>query len=74
MSEQIECMSTDCPWLYSRKKAEDKVDQVARLQELINELELNVNLEEPLTRSSPPEPREDTTRESSAETAPWLDE
>jgi DNA polymerase zeta len=74
MSEQIECMSTDCPWLYSRKKADDKADQVARLQELIDELELNASLEKPPTPSSSPEPREDNTRESSIETAPWPDE
>lgn len=74
MSEQVECMSIDCPWLYSRKKAEDKVDQVARLQELIKELELNASLEESPTPSSSPEPGEDHTREGSTETTPWPDE
>lgn len=68
MSEQIECMSTDCPWLYSRKKAEDKADQVARLQELMKELELNASLEESATPSLLSEPEEDHARESSAET------
>lgn len=72
MSEQIECMSIDCPWLYSRKKAEDKVDQVARLQELIKQLELNVNLEESLTPLPLPEHEGDHSRESS--TTPWPDE
>jgi len=71
MSEQIECVSTDCHWLYSRKKAEDKTDQVARLQGLIKELELNASLEESLTPSLSPEPEEDHTRESSAETTFW---
>ena len=61
-------MSTDCSWLYSRKKAEDKADQVARLQELIKELELNASPEESPTPSLSPEPEEDHTRTSSAET------
>lgn len=67
-------MSIDCPWFYSRKKAEDKVDQVARLQELIKELELNASLEESPTPSPCPEPKEDHTRESSTETTPCPDE
>jgi hypothetical protein len=67
-------MSTDCPWFYSRKKADDKVDQVARLQELIKELELNASFEELLTPSPPPVSEGDYTRESSAETTPWPDE
>ena len=67
-------MSIDCPWLYSRKKAEDKVDQVPRLQELIRELELNADLEESPTPSPLLEPEEDRARESSAETTPWPDE
>lgn len=71
VSEQIECMSIDCPWLYSRKKAEDKADQVARLQELIKELGLNASLEESLPPS--PEGEEDKTRESSTETTTLLD-
>jgi len=70
MSEQIECMSIDCPWLYSRKKAEDKVDQVVRLQELIQELELGASLEESLTPPPLREPEEYHTRESSTETTP----
>ena len=74
MSEQIECLSTDCPWLYSRKKAEDKTDQVARLQGLIKELELDGSLEESPTSSPPPEPEEDHTRESSTETTFWPEE
>ena len=74
MSEQIECMSTDCPWLYSRKKAEDKTDQVARLQGLIKELELNASLEDSPPPSPPPEPEEDYTRENSTETTFWSDE
>ena len=74
MSEQIECLSTDCPWLYSRKKAEDKTDQVARLQGLIKELELNASLEESPTSSLSPEPEEDHTREGSAETTFWPEE
>ncbi|KAF9652022.1 hypothetical protein BDM02DRAFT_3153972 [Thelephora ganbajun] len=74
MSEQIECTSTDCPWLYSRKKAEGKVDQVARLQELIKELELSASLEESHTPSLSPEPEEGYTRESNTETASWPDE
>jgi hypothetical protein len=73
MSERIECMSTDCPWLYSRKKAEDKADQVARLQDLIEELELNASFEEPATPSLLPEP-EDHARESSTETTFWPEE
>ena len=71
MSEQIECMSTDCPWLYSRKKAEEKADQVARLRELVKELEFNTRLGGPVTLSPSPEPEEDHTRESSAETTFW---
>ena len=74
MSEQIECVSTDCPWLYSRKKAESKADQVPRLRELIKELEPNTNLEESPTSSPPLEPGEDHARESSAEATPWQDE
>jgi len=68
MSERIECMSTDCPWLYSRKKAEDKADQVARLEDLIKELELNASFEESVTPSPSSEPEEDRARESSTET------
>lgn len=71
MSEQIECMSTDCPWLYSRKKAEVKADQVARLQELVKELEFNASFGRPATPSPLPDPEEDHTRESSAETIFW---
>ena len=73
MSEQIECMSTDCPWLYSRKKAEDKADQIARLQELIKELELNTSFEfeESFTPSLSPEPEEDNRREGSTGTTLW---
>lgn len=71
MSEQIECISTDCPWIYSRKKAEDKMEQVARLQELMKELELNASLEELTTPSLSPEPEEDHTRGSSTETTFW---
>lgn len=74
MSEQIECVSVDCPWLYSRKKAEDKVDQIARLQELILELELNASLEESLAPPPLPETEEDHTRESSTGTTHWTDE
>ena len=74
MSEQIECMSTDCPWLYSRKKAEDKVDQVARLQQLIKELELNTSPEESPTLSLSLLPEEDHVRESSTETTFWTEE
>lgn len=74
MSEQIECMSTDCPWLYSRKKAEDKVDQVARLQQLIKELELNTSPEESPTLSLSLLPEEDHVRESSTETTFWTKE
>jgi len=73
MSERIECMSTDCPWLYSRKKAEDKADQVARLEDLIKELELNASLES-ATPSLSPEPEEDRARESSTETTFWPEE
>ena len=67
-------MSTDCTWLYSRKKAEDKVDQVARLRDLMKELELNASLEESPTSSLSPEPEENHTRESSKETTFWLEE
>ena len=74
MSEQIECMSTDCPWLYSRKKAEDKADQVVRLQDLIKGLELNASSEESVTPSPLPEPEEDHARESSTETTFWTEE
>lgn len=74
MSEQIECMSTDCPWLYSRKKAEDKADQVARLQKLIKELELNTSPEESPTLSLSLLPEEDHVRESSTETTFWTEE
>lgn len=73
MSEQIECMSTDCPWLYSRKKAEDKADQVARLQDLIKELELNTTFEESATTPLSSEPEEDHARQSSTETTSWLE-
>lgn len=73
MSEQIECMSMDCPWLYSRKKAEDKADRVARLQDLIKELELSASLES-ASPSLSPEPEEDRARESSTETTFWPEE
>lgn len=74
MSEQIECMSTDCPWLFSRKKAEDKGDQVARLQELVRELELCIGLGESLASPPPQEPEECHNRESSMETTPCPDD
>ena len=74
MSERIECMSTDCPWFYSRKKAEDKADQVVRLQDLIKDLELNASFEGSATPSLLPEPEEDHSRESSTETTFWPEE
>jgi len=38
-TEPIECMSLDCPWLFARKKAEDKADFAVYLREVISELE-----------------------------------
>lgn len=74
MSEHIECMSTDCPWFYSRKKAEEKADQVARLQELMKELELNASPGGSATPTPLPEPEEVHTRDSSVEMTFWLAE
>jgi len=37
--EPVECISLDCPWLYARKKAEDKLKTVETMELIVNELE-----------------------------------
>ncbi|THH17005.1 hypothetical protein EW146_g3727 [Bondarzewia mesenterica] len=37
-SEPIRCQSLDCPWYFERKKAEAKADDVALIQELLDEI------------------------------------
>ncbi|KAF9241374.1 hypothetical protein BU15DRAFT_87282 [Melanogaster broomeanus] len=39
--EPIECMNIDCPWLYERKKAEQKTDFLEGLQTMIEDLDLS---------------------------------
>jgi DNA polymerase zeta len=36
--DEIRCESLDCPWLYSRKRAESKGEFLAAIQELLDEL------------------------------------
>lgn len=38
-AEPIECISLDCPWFYARYKAEEKVELIAVLNQLIREVE-----------------------------------
>lgn len=37
--EPVECISLDCPWLYARKKAEDKLKTIETMELIVNELE-----------------------------------
>lgn len=37
--EPVECVSLDCPWLYARKKAEDRVEVVETMDILMDELD-----------------------------------
>ncbi|KAH7883594.1 hypothetical protein F5I97DRAFT_2041862 [Phlebopus sp. FC_14] len=39
-SESIECLNTDCPWLYERKKAEQKADFLEGLWALMDDMGL----------------------------------
>jgi len=39
--ELVECISLDCPWLFARKKAEDKLKAVQTMESIVNELERN---------------------------------
>lgn len=38
-AEPIECESLDCPWLFERKKAEGKAENVLNIKELVVDLE-----------------------------------
>jgi DNA polymerase zeta len=38
-AEAIECMSLDCPWLFARKKAEDKSEFALYLHDMISGME-----------------------------------
>src|ERR1700722_6833246 len=37
-NETIECESLDCPWMFERKKAENKAELISVLEECMNEL------------------------------------
>jgi DNA polymerase zeta len=37
--EPVECVSLDCPWLYARKKAEDRVEMVETMDIIVDELD-----------------------------------
>lgn len=39
-AEPIDCESLDCPWLYERKKVENKAEQLGQLQQLVEELSM----------------------------------
>ncbi|KAF8132967.1 hypothetical protein EV363DRAFT_1327050, partial [Boletus edulis] len=39
--EPIACMNIDCPWLYERTKAEQKMDFVEGLRTLIEDLDVS---------------------------------
>jgi len=44
--EPIDCESLDCPWLYSRKRAEAKREALASIGELLGDLELDSDWED----------------------------
>jgi DNA polymerase zeta len=39
-AEPIECINTDCPWLFDRKKAERRAEFLEGLQEIMEDLEI----------------------------------
>jgi DNA polymerase zeta len=50
-SEPIECESLDCPWMFERKKAEDKVESISVLEECINDLSVDIHSSPNLTET-----------------------
>jgi DNA polymerase zeta len=42
-NEPIECESLDCPWMFERKKIEDKVECISMLEECIQDLTTEMN-------------------------------
>jgi DNA polymerase zeta len=42
-SEPIRCESLDCPWLYARRKAEERMDFVPLYDDMTVELELDMD-------------------------------
>lgn len=41
-TEPIKCESLDCPWLFSRKRAENKGELLVALQELLDSVDYNI--------------------------------
>ena len=37
-SDPVRCESTDCPWLYSRKRAENKTEGLEMIEDLLDDL------------------------------------
>lgn len=42
-TEEIECVSLDCAWLFMRKKVEGKLEFISYLQEIICEVEASIS-------------------------------
>lgn len=40
-SEPIQCESLDCPWLYERRKLENKIEQLDQLHSLVEGIALD---------------------------------
>jgi len=38
-ADAVHCISLDCPWFYSRRKAEAETELILALEELVEELE-----------------------------------
>lgn len=72
-SEPIRCESLDCPWLYSRKKAEGKMELLAIVRELLGGLETGNILSGGLAKGSSegdnPMPKMDDNGGSDTETS-----
>ena len=42
-SEPIACESLDCPWLYERKKVENKTESLQLFRDIIDDLEADID-------------------------------
>ena len=51
-TEPVYCESLDCPWLYERKKLEDKAESMNAMQELVEEL-VDLHMGEDISEENP---------------------
>ena len=51
-AEPVRCESLDCPWLYERKKLENKAESMNAMQELVDEL-INLHMDEDASEEIP---------------------